>query len=222
MKNMKRSVALLVAIALLIGCAAGGTMAWLTMKTAPVVNTFTTSDINITLDEGAGLDLKMVPGKTITKDPKVTVLKDSEDSYLFVEITESENFKDFMTYEIAEGWTLLEGTKNVYVREVTKSDKAQEFYVLKEENDYFWSLTPYNNSSFITNINNPIMLKQMQYRIGLVKDKSARRILEEVLFDSLTIKPYCEFNGNAKKDNSDNPSLEFITKMIHEYYKPLL
>ena len=41
MKNMKRSVALLVAIALLIGCAAGGTMAWLTMKTQDVVNTFT-------------------------------------------------------------------------------------------------------------------------------------------------------------------------------------
>ena len=51
MKNMKRSVALLVAIALLIGCAAGGTMAWLMMKTDSVVNTFTAGDINITLTE---------------------------------------------------------------------------------------------------------------------------------------------------------------------------
>ena len=51
MKNMKRSVALLVAIALLIGCAAGGTMAWLTMQTGTITNTFTVGDINITLDE---------------------------------------------------------------------------------------------------------------------------------------------------------------------------
>lgn len=90
-----------------------------------------------------------------------------------------------------------------------------------KESLYFENETSYL-AGIITNINNPIMLKQMEYRIGLVKDKSARRILEEVLFDSLTIKPYCEFNGNAKKDNSNNPSLEFITKMIHEYYKPLL
>ena len=47
MKNMKRSVALLVAIALLIGCAAGGTMAWLMDKTTAVTNTFVAGNINI-------------------------------------------------------------------------------------------------------------------------------------------------------------------------------
>ena len=73
MKNMKRSVALVVAIALLIGCAAGGTMAWLTMKTPDVVNTFTTSDVSITLTETDAIkdrsgnwvnEYKMVPGAT--------------------------------------------------------------------------------------------------------------------------------------------------------------
>jgi hypothetical protein len=74
----------------------------------------------------------MLPGNKITKDPKITVLKDSEDSYLFIEIKESENFKNFMKYELVEGWTLLNGTENVYVREVTKKDSDQEFYVLKD------------------------------------------------------------------------------------------
>ena len=37
-----------------------------------------------------------------------------------------------MKYELVEGWTLVEGTENVYVREITKSDKDQEFFVLKD------------------------------------------------------------------------------------------
>lgn len=119
----------------------GTSVAWLSSKTDEVINTFTYGDINIKIEETDTGDndnneftneYKMLPGNKITKDPKITVLANSEDSYLFVEIKESENFKDFMTYEIAEGWTLLEGTKNVYVREVTKSDKDQEFYVLKD------------------------------------------------------------------------------------------
>ena len=51
MKNMKRSVALLVAIALLIGCVAGGTIAWLVDTTGNVTNTFVAGNIDITLDE---------------------------------------------------------------------------------------------------------------------------------------------------------------------------
>ena len=37
-----------------------------------------------------------------------------------------------MTYELVEGWTLVEGTENVYVREVNFSEQDQEFYVLKD------------------------------------------------------------------------------------------
>ncbi|MBO5301957.1 MAG: hypothetical protein J6A81_07070, partial [Peptococcaceae bacterium] len=80
MKNMKR-IALVVAITLLLGCAIGGTMAWLIDDTDPVVNTFTSSDVEITLDESdvdnstddkdrdTSNSYKMVPGATITKDP---------------------------------------------------------------------------------------------------------------------------------------------------------
>lgn len=142
MKNIKSKL-FIVTISILSICSflIGTSVAWLSSKTDEVINTFTYGDINIKIEETDTKDndnneftneYKMLPGNKITKDPKVTVLASSEDSYLFIEITESENFKDFMTYEIAEGWTLLEGTKNVYVREVTKSDKDQEFYVLKD------------------------------------------------------------------------------------------
>ena len=39
------------AVVLVLCCAVGGTLAWLTQKTDAVVNTFTVGDINITLTE---------------------------------------------------------------------------------------------------------------------------------------------------------------------------
>lgn len=111
--------ATLLAIVLLIGCTAGATFAWLMMKTDPVVNTFTTSNVSIELTETVPQDrtqIKMVPGATISKNPKVTVLANSEACYLFVKV-EASNTADYITYDIAEGWTLVSGETNVYFRE---------------------------------------------------------------------------------------------------------
>ena len=90
----------------------------------------------------------------------------------------------------------------------------KEFFYFIDETSYL--------TGIITNINNPVVLKQMQPHIDLVTNKTTRRILEEVLFDSLTIKPYCEFGNSSQNINNDKPSLEFITKMIHEHYKPIV
>lgn len=139
---MKKKIYIIV-VSILSICSflVGTSVAWLSSTTDTVVNTFTYGDINIKIEETDTQDndnneftntYKMLPGNKITKDPKITVLANSEDSYLFVEIKESENFKDFMKYELVEGWTLVEGTENVYVKEVTKSDKDQEFFVLKD------------------------------------------------------------------------------------------
>lgn len=98
---------MILAVVLIVGISVGGTLAWLTATSGPVTNTFTTSDIEITLAESDDLDLKMVPGYTITKDPKATVEAGSEDCYLFVKLEKSTNFDDFMTYTIASGWTEL-------------------------------------------------------------------------------------------------------------------
>lgn len=135
----KKTFVLLLALVLIAGAAVGGTLAWLTDTTDEVTNTFTTSDIDITLTESDDLDLKMVPGCTIEKDPKVTVLKDSEKCYLFVKIEKSSNFDSFMTYTVAAGWTPLNDTNNdgvaddgVYYREVNTSTTDQVFVVLKD------------------------------------------------------------------------------------------
>ena len=131
--------ALIAAIVLVIGCTAGGTVAWLVSKPAPITNVFTVGDINATLTEEAK-EFKIVPGVNIAKDPVATVKAKSEDCYLFVQLTEANwpNFteKDSTTrkvkYEIAKGWTKLESADGVYYRVVTKKDTDQHFDVLQD------------------------------------------------------------------------------------------
>lgn len=123
----KKTLALVLALTLLVAGVVGGTLAWLTDQTAEVKNTFTVGDINIGLTETT-TDYKMVPGNTIAKDPTVTVKAESEACWLFVKVTESENLDTFITYAIAEGWTKLQD--GVYYREVSASDADQTFPVL--------------------------------------------------------------------------------------------
>lgn len=130
-------VALIAAIVLVIGCTAGGTVAWLVSKPTAIVNTFTIGNINATLTETERA-YNIVPGVDIAKDPIATVKANSEDCYLFVQLTE-ENWPAFteadkttrkVKYEIADGWTELEN--GVYYRVVTKSDtEDQTFHVLQ-------------------------------------------------------------------------------------------
>lgn len=131
--------ALIAAIVLVIGCTAGGTVAWLVSKPKPIVNVFTVGNINAELAE-TKTAFKIVPGVDIDKDPVATVKANSENCYLFVELTE-ENWPTFteadnttrkVEYKIADGWTKLKD--GVYYREVTKDDaKDQVFHVLQDD-----------------------------------------------------------------------------------------
>ena len=119
-RNHSKSLALVLSLVLVIGCVAGGTLAWLSAKTDEVKNTFSTSGISINLDEGEvnsdGLTVnkevrvkteqkfKMIPGWSIEKDPKATVFAGSEKAWMFVKIVESANFDTYMTYGIADVW----------------------------------------------------------------------------------------------------------------------
>lgn len=127
---MKKKVLSIVAVVLVLCCAIGGTLAWLTDKTAFVKNTFTVGDINIELTETT-TNYKMVPGNTISKDPKVTVKANSEACWLFVKVEKSANFDSFMTYDMADGWTELPSVTGVYYREVAATTAATDFSVLK-------------------------------------------------------------------------------------------
>ncbi len=127
----KKPVILLVALALIVGIAAGGTLAWLTSSTNAVENVFTPSDVQIALTESDDLDLQMIPGYTITKDPKVTVTANSEKCYVFVKLEKSTNYGTFLEdYVIATGWEKLDNVDGVYYRIVDQKDEAQDFYVL--------------------------------------------------------------------------------------------
>ena len=131
----KKSLALVLALAMIVVCVVGGTLAWLTDKTPDVKNTFTTSDVNITLTEST-TNYQMIPGYTIAKDPKVTVLAGSEKCYLFVKVAESDNFDSFMTYDMATGWTQGDGTdipSNVYYRVVDTADMGIAYSVLAND-----------------------------------------------------------------------------------------
>ena len=133
--------ALIAAIVLVIGCTAGGTVAWLVSKPDPIVNVFTVGNINATLTE-TKTAFKIVPGVDIDKDPVATVKANSEECYLFVQLTE-ENWPTFteateagsstrkVKYEIADGWTKLKD--GVYYRVVAKQDTDQSFHVLKDD-----------------------------------------------------------------------------------------
>ena len=128
-----RALLLVLALALVLGGVLGGTLAWLSARTAPVTNTFTASDIDITLEESDGLDLKMVPGCTVTKDPKVTVAAGSEACYLFLKLEKSANFDAFMNNTVADGWTALDGVDGVYYRTVAAADMGTAYSVLKDD-----------------------------------------------------------------------------------------
>ena len=103
-KNMKKKL-LIMSVAMVLVCAfaVGMTIAYLT-STDEVVNTFTVGNVQIKLDE-ADVDeygrvpqgspaprvtentYKLIPGHTYTKDPTVTVLSGSEESYIKMTVT---------------------------------------------------------------------------------------------------------------------------------------
>lgn len=151
--NSTKIVTILLALALLVCCGIGGTVAWLMDSTEAVTNTFTIGDINLTLVESPynaannsyGNPVQstrenpltnsypLIPGNSYKKDPKVTVLANSEDCYLFVrmeKIGNPDNYLDFTFND--DGWYTYNGEEGVYYREVSKSASDQSWDLLKK------------------------------------------------------------------------------------------
>lgn len=104
MKKSAKVISLMLAAALLVTATVFGTMAYLTSEDQ-VVNTFTAGSVAIKLDEAKanpdgtlvdGADrvksnsYHLLPGHIYNKDPMVTVLKGSEESYIKMTMTISE------------------------------------------------------------------------------------------------------------------------------------
>ena len=122
MKTKSKALLLTLCAVLLVAASVLGTMAYLT-STDTVTNTFTVGKVEIKLDEtdvtnptGSRVQAnsyKLMPGTTYTKDPTVTVLKGSEESYVRMKVTfnnaaalmemlpSADNLEDFTPDEIA-------------------------------------------------------------------------------------------------------------------------
>lgn len=119
-------VAVSLAAMMLIG---GGTFAYLKDNADPVTNNFKTNLVTVSLDETTGNDYDIIPGTEQSKDPKVTV-NNTVDAYVFVTITDATD--GLVGFQIADGWTKLDGHDNVYYREVSADADVKEFPVLKD------------------------------------------------------------------------------------------
>lgn len=128
-----KTIAMILAMIMMVVGLVGATLAWLTDKTSTITNTFTISNISVTLEETTGTEYKMIPGYTIAKDPKATVVTGSEKCWLFVKVEKSTNFDTYMEYTMNDGWTLVEGTTDVYARKVESDSIGTAYSVLKND-----------------------------------------------------------------------------------------
>jgi len=125
MRKAKKVLALVLCAVLLVSASIAGTVAYLT-DTKTVTNTFTMGQVKIKLDE-AVLDsetgetksgrtetgnenIKLIPGRTIGKDPTVTVLGKSEDCYvrMKVRVNNLDNLKAALPDYVADDVFLLQ------------------------------------------------------------------------------------------------------------------
>lgn len=151
MKKRTKALLLVLCALMLVTTSVMGTVAYLT-STADVANTFTVGDIAIKLDETTvdadgkavepaarteegNKDVKLIPGRTITKDPTVWVRKGSEPAYIRMKVTIS-NFtalksifdESFLPQDYVEGWdkTTWVPTNDVAI-DSTKDTATYEF-----------------------------------------------------------------------------------------------
>lgn len=169
----------LLALALVLGCAVGGTIAWLTAQTDSVVNTFTIGKVDILLQESkynsetnkfegyynwvTSNEYKVIPGRDMPKDPYVRVYKGSEPCWLFIKVEEN-NFIDGMHYTINSKWTKLDGEENIYYQECTPRTVGSEF----KDNVLYWPV------SFDILANNKIFVDDeiTKEDLAAIKDKT--------------------------------------------------
>ena len=126
--NMKKVMALALAMALLVTVAVAGTVAWLMDTTGNVTNTFTVGNIDIdlkehdlkadgTLDDAVEVTeedtYKIIPGTSQPKDPFVRVEANSDACWVFIKVEEKNNAATYITYSIDKSvWTPLVDANN--------------------------------------------------------------------------------------------------------------
>ena len=130
----KRKIAIFViAIICVTAIGIGSTFALLTSLSGSVKNTFTVGKVNIALSETTGSSYQLIPGTTVSKDPRVTVLKDSEECWLFVKIEATTGADGYISYSAADGWAPLSGQNGIYYRKAPKATDNTAYSVLCDD-----------------------------------------------------------------------------------------
>ncbi len=143
MKKKGKFLALALAAVLLVGTSILGTLAYLT-STDAVTNTFTVGKVAIKLDEAKANpdgslvegaervkanEYKLMPGHTYNKDPMVTVLADSEKSYIRMIVTVNEKADlDAIGVDILKVFEGYDNTKWTYVGNKENEDEDNRVY----------------------------------------------------------------------------------------------
>ena len=86
----------------------------------------------------------LMPGVDVKKDPTVRLTGYTGlPAYLFITVTDDiPTDDDYVTYSVAEGWTVLEGVSGVWYKELTVSDVPQgtetykDYPILAQTNGY--------------------------------------------------------------------------------------
>lgn len=109
MNAKKKIVSIALAAALAATAIVGSSLAYFTDTTEEKTNTFNVGNVDIELTEpnwDANINKDLIPGKTIPKDPTITVEADSETAYTFMKVEVSEDFANLMkAYATATGKT---------------------------------------------------------------------------------------------------------------------
>jgi hypothetical protein len=102
-------------------------------KSHTVVNTFVVGNIGLTLTESTGSEYVLVPGCSVTKDPRVTVTGYSEECWLFVKIGTDDITESLIDYSIADGWNALSEESNLYWRQVPRTSQDSTWGILNND-----------------------------------------------------------------------------------------
>lgn len=152
MKRAKKVLLLALCAVLLVGASVAGTVAYLTSRDT-VVNTFTVGQVAIELHETDevertdgtfGLDLHLLPGIPVDKDPTVTVKQGSEASYVRMNVTVNDVAK---LKEAFEGLTYT----GVHGAQPYVTDDGSMFklhLIVEGWNEKDWAFEGYNNGTY--------------------------------------------------------------------------
>lgn len=191
MKKTKQIIALLLCLVMVVAGTVFATVAYLTAQES-VLNSFTVGDVQIKVDEAntatedvndrteEGNNYHLLPGETYVKDPTLTVVENSEDSYvrMIVKVENLNKLKDAIPYADHPEFYATVGEKKVFLLQnlVTGWDVNEWNYI---------DCTEKNNDGYY------------EFRYKAIVEKSDAEQKLDPLFDEIVVPTFID-NAHMK------------------------